>query len=108
VILAPRTIGHAIMVLSGDVTTVSLRRAFTRALKPVAEAHVPERKLLQRFTEHGLGAVPPERIQTALHVLGVDIACVQRHDPAARRAVRAAGYRSAVTTPALACFQVSL
>lgn len=108
VILAPRTIGHAIMVLSGDVTTVSLRRAFTRALTPVAEAHVPERKLLQRFSERGLGAVPPDRIRAALHMLGVDIACVQRHDRASRMVVRAAGYRSAVTTPALACFEPAL
>ena len=93
------------MVLAGHVTTVSLRQAYTRALKHVPGAHVPERNLLQRFGSGKLRDAPRHRVQEALRLIGVDLACVQLADRRARSIVAGAGYGQVLTTASLACFR---
>jgi hypothetical protein len=110
VILAPRPLSMTLLIMSGDVTTVSPRGFYTAALRDVTAAHVPERGLLQRFA--GLaagrrtGALPPAaEVRRALRAVGVDLACVPKVAAEARRVIESAGYAPAVQTRRLVCLR---
>ena len=59
VVLAPEGLSQTVLVMSGDVTTVSPRVFYTAALDDVTEGgHVSERLLLQAVVEPGLSRAP--------------------------------------------------
>jgi hypothetical protein len=108
VVLAPRPVSQTILVLSGTVTTVNPRWFFTKALRGVPEAHVPERLLLGAFAERAPGPIPVARrgpLRRALRVVGVDLACVRTRDAAGLRLVGSAGYGSPFAARDLRCLR---
>ena len=114
VVLAPRPIAQSIVIVSGDVTTVSPRVFYTRALKNVPAAHVEERLLLQSLIEPELVPsvdTPPqwgqdnEAVDRALRVVGVDVACVDQRRITALRLLEAAGYSPTFQASGLACLE---
>jgi hypothetical protein len=107
-VLAPRGISQSLMILSGQITSVSPRGYFTRALAGVPEAQVPARRRLQGFVVRGSGPPPLPRRRVAilredLGALGVDLVCLRRSHVAARMAVRSLGFRRVGETRRVAC-----
>jgi hypothetical protein len=114
VVLAPRPIAQSIVIVSGDVTTVSPRVFYTRALKDVPAAHVEERLLLQSLVEPelvaGVEARPQwgrdnEAVDRALRVVGVEVACVDQRRTGSLRLLEAAGYSPTFSVSNLTCLE---
>jgi hypothetical protein len=110
IVLAPRPLSVTLLVISGEVTTVSPRGFYTAALKDVPGAHVPERQLLQRFVAIADGqraGTPPraEAVRDALRAVGVDLACIPKTATAARGVVESAAYVPAAETRGLVCLR---
>jgi len=107
-ILAPRPLSQTLLVLSGDVTTVSPRGFFVRALSGIPAMHAMARRGLQHFVRSGFAPHPagPRRIR-ALHAdlraLGVDIACVDRSHVEGRRVLGTLGFTPLVRSRRTAC-----
>jgi hypothetical protein len=113
VILAPRRISQTVLVLSGTATTVAARAFYTEALRGVPGGHAEERLLLLSFAENGLrplegrSGAPLEasEVARALRVVGVDIACVTKADPAARRLLGDRGYSPVASPGNVSCLR---
>ena len=110
VVLAPQRVAQTILISSGNVTTVSPRVFYTRALEDVPEAHVRERLLLQSLLEPHLVASPggvddEAEIARALDLVGVDLACVRNRRNASLQALQAAGYSPTFRTPGMTCLE---
>jgi hypothetical protein len=114
VVLAPSQVSQTILVMSDDVTTVSPRAFYVRALDEEPAAHVLDRLVLQSLLEPGLRSTIPElpqeaptdaEVEQALEAVSVDLACVRRRPREARQALRAAGYRPEFRTAGLTCLR---
>jgi hypothetical protein len=113
VILAREGLSQTLLVMSGDVTTVSPRGFFTTAMAAFPAAHAPERRRLERFAMHGvqhpLGSPAARRerrvVRADLRIVGVDLACVRASRKPMRGVVLAAGYEPAITTPYTVCLR---
>jgi hypothetical protein len=112
VVLAPSQVGQTLLVMSDDVTTVSPRAFYVRALDGEPAAHVLDRLVLQSLLEPTLRTTIPElpkepptdaEVERALRTVGVDIACVRRRPPETTRALRAAGYAPEFRAAGLVC-----
>ena len=110
VVLAPQRVAQTILISSGNVTTVSPRVFYTRALEDVPEAHVQERLLLQSLLEPHLVASPggvddEAEIARALGLVGVDLACVRNRRNDSLQALEAAGYSPTLRAAGLTCLE---
>ena len=113
VILASDVLSVPLTALSGDVTTVSPRLLYTRAMRKVPGAHARERLLLRDFVAGGLNAVPgassrdrAAEVRAALRTVGVDIACIRRSSENERALLARAGYVERVAQDATTwCFR---
>jgi hypothetical protein len=113
IVLAPQQVAQSVLVMSGDVTTVSPRVYYTLALED-PDAHVEERLLLQsllepelvsRVTGSAVGPPSDAEVARALRVVGVDVACADDQMPASLEALEAAGYAQAFQASGLTCLQ---
>ena len=114
VVLAPSQVSQTILVMSDDVTTVSPRAFYVRALDEEPAAHVLDRLVLQSLLEPDLRESIPElpegppsdaEVERALRAVGVDLACARRWPREARQALRAAGYTPEFRTAGLTCLR---
>jgi Family of unknown function (DUF6077) len=110
VVLAPQNLSQEIMKATGAVSAVSARDFYTDALSNVPAAHVPERKLLQRFADAGLD--PPGgpqlrrgAVRDALQTVRVDIACVPVGNAGSVRLLRRARFRGEFEVVGLSCLR---
>ncbi|HSE80806.1 MAG TPA: DUF6077 domain-containing protein [Gaiellaceae bacterium] len=114
VVLAPQQVAQTLLIMSGNVTTVSPRVFYTRALEDVPEAFVQERLLLQSILEPELVATvtgvserprDESAVGRALRLVGVDVACVESRRLGALETLQAAGYSPTFRTAGLTCLQ---
>jgi hypothetical protein len=116
IVLAPQQVAQTLLIMSGDVTTVSPRVFYTLALEDEPEAHVDERLLLQSLLEPelvenvtGERTRPAEEaeIGEALRVVGVDVACVDARSPELLPVFEAQGYTEAFKAAGLSCVRTA-
>jgi hypothetical protein len=107
VVLAPKVLSQTLLILSGELTTVSPRGFFTRALADVPAVHAAARRRLQHFVVFGLPArAGRDRVRALredLRVVGVDVVCLRRSHVTARRLLTSFGFRRVSLTRAMAC-----
>jgi Family of unknown function (DUF6077) len=115
-ILAPKRNNPALLVLSGDTTSVVARPFYAIALRRGPGGHWQERLLLAAFAQNGLGPVEKRQVPyvddvtatkaiKALRDLDVDLACVKRKASSATAALREAGYGRPFRAVSLLCFR---
>jgi hypothetical protein len=107
-ILTTHPLSQTLLILGGDITTVSPRGFFTRALSDVPAMHVARRKRLQHFVARGVPFPPASRarrrtLRRDLRIVGVDLVCLPRFRVYARQLVGSFGFRPAVRTRGVAC-----
>jgi hypothetical protein len=107
-VLAPTGLSQTLLVLSGQITTVSPRPFFTRALAAAPGMHAAARLRLQRFAQLGIGPPPalPARapqLRGDLRLLGVDLVCLGRPNVTGRAMLRTLGWRPVAHTHHTGC-----
>ena len=112
IVLAPQQVSQSVVIMSGDVTTVSPRVFYTLALDDEPDAHVDERLLLQSILEPELvrNVVGSDKrpssdaeVARALDAVGVDIACAADRMPEALETLGAAGFSEPFRAGELTC-----
>jgi hypothetical protein len=115
VVLAPEALSQTVLVMSGDVTTVSPRVFYTAALDDVTnEGQVDERLLLQAVVEPQLespvaelpsGPHDPSEVADALEAVGVDVACLDSERVGSLETLQAAGFSPAFRAGGFTCLE---
>jgi hypothetical protein len=115
VVLAPEALSQTVLVMSGDVTTVSPRVFYTAALDDVTDGgHVSERLLLQAVVEPELTSpvadLPeaphdPAEVSAALDTLGVGVACAESFRTGSLETLREAGFSPAFGAAGFTCLR---